>query len=166
LQCLHHRLLDEAVEHRRDAKRPSAARRLRYLHPPHRLRFVGAFKQLFPDRGPVFLQVMRQVIDTHAVNARCTLVAPYSRQCLPQILTLDNRFHRRSNHDRPAFDIGSRRARFGLLGGGAQGFTLRPGAQVQLDLILLPHGSREIAVLLAIPPFGPSADAPAYYALC
>ena len=83
---------------------------------------------------------------------------------LPKTVGSEGRL--RSNHDRPAFDIGSRRARFGLLGGGAQGFTLRPGAQVQLDLILLPHGSREIAVLLAIPPFGPSADAPAYYALC
>jgi hypothetical protein len=29
------------------------------------------------------------------------------------------------------------------LGGGVRGFTLRSGAQVQLDLILLPHGSRE-----------------------
>jgi hypothetical protein len=89
-----------------------------------------------------------------------------SRQCLPQVLTLDNRFHRRPNQDRPAFDVGSRRARFGLLDGGPWGFTPPPGVQVQLDLILLPHGSRKIAALLAIPPFGPSADAPAYYALC
>ena len=88
------------------------------------------------------------------------------RQRLLQIVSLDNRFHRRPNQDRPAFDIGSRRARFGLLDGGACGFTACPGAQVQLDLILLPHGSRESAALLAIPPFGPSADAPAYYALC
>jgi len=46
--------------------------------------------------------------------------------------------------------------------------TLRPGAQVQFDLILLPHGSREIAALLAssivrafsgaLPPIVPSAD--------
>ena len=44
--------------------------------------------------------------------------------------------------------------------------TRRPGAQVQLDLFLLPHGSREIAVLLAIPTFGPSVDCSTYYALC
>ena len=166
LQHLHDRLLDQAVEHRRDAERPSAARHLRYLHPPHRLRFVGALKQLRPDREPVLLQVARQVVDTRAVDARRTLVALHSRQCLLQVRTLDNRFHRRPNQGCPAFDLGSRRARFGLSGGGAQGFTLRPGAQVQLDLILLPHGSREIAALLAVPPFGPSADAPAYYALC
>ncbi|MGA8705717.1 MAG: hypothetical protein WB646_01885 [Steroidobacteraceae bacterium] len=108
----------------------------------------------------------RQVTDPHAVDARRPLVPLDLRQCLLQVRTLDNRFHRRSNQGRPAFDIGSRRARFGPLGGGAQGFTLRPDAQVQLDLILLPHGSREIAVLPAIPPFRPSADAPAYYALC
>jgi hypothetical protein len=35
------------------------------------------------------------------------------------------------------------------LGGGARGFTLCSGAQVQFDLILLPHGAREITALLA-----------------
>ena len=167
LQHLHHRLLDEAVEHRRNAERPRAARRLRYLHAPHRLRLVGAVKQLGPDRGPVLLQVGRQVIDGHAVDACRTFVALHLRQRLLQILTLDNRFHRRSR-DRRAFETGFRRARFGLSGGGASGFTLRSGAQVQLDLILLPHGSHEIAALLAtstvrafggsLPPTMPSAD--------
>jgi hypothetical protein len=32
--------------------------------------------------------------------------------------------------------------------------------------LLVPHGPDEIAVLLAIPPFRPSAGLPAYYALC
>ncbi|MGY4623878.1 hypothetical protein ACVWY3_001634 [Bradyrhizobium sp. USDA 4486] len=59
LQHLHHRLLDEAVEHRRDAERPQAARRLRYLHPPHRLWLIGAVKQLGADREPVLLQIGR-----------------------------------------------------------------------------------------------------------
>src|SRR5215831_9931576 len=167
LQHLHHRLLDEAVEHRRDAERPHAARRLRYLHPPHRLRLVGALKQLSPDRGPVLLQVGRQGIDAHSVDSRRALVALHLRQRFPQVLTLDNCFHRRSG-DRRAFKTGFRRACFGLLGGDVRGFTLRSGAQVQLDLILLPHGSREIAALLATstvrafggapPPTMPSAD--------
>jgi hypothetical protein len=106
------------------------------------------------------------------------------QRCL-QILTFDHCFHRRS-HDRRAFETGFRRAcfglsggsasgftlrpgaRFGLSGGSASGFTLRPGAQVQLDLILLPHGLHEIAALLAsssvrafggtLPPTMPSAD--------
>src|SRR5665213_427145 len=167
LQHLHYRLLDQAVEHRRNAEQPHAARRLRYLYAPHRLRLVGAVKQLRPDRRPVLFQVVRQVIDTHAVDARRTFVAPYLRQRLLQVLTLENCFHRRPC-DRRAFETGFRRARFGLSGGGASGFTLRPGAQVQFDLILLPHGSHEIAALIAsstvrafggaLPPTTPSAD--------
>ena len=61
----------------------SAARRLRYLDPPHRLRLVGAVKQLSPDRGPVLLQVGRQLVDGHPVDARRALVAPDLRQRLP-----------------------------------------------------------------------------------
>jgi hypothetical protein len=45
------------------------------------------------------------------------------------------------------FKTGLRRAGFGLSNGGALGFTLRSGARVQLDLILLPRGSREIDTL-------------------
>src|ERR1700736_2183844 len=115
----------------------------------------------------MLLQVGRQVIDTHAVDPCRTFVALHLRQRCLQILTFDNVFHRRSR-DRRAFETGFRRARFGLSAGGAWGFTLRAGAQVQLDLILLPHGSREIAALLAsstvrafggaLPPTMPSAD--------
>jgi site-specific DNA recombinase len=93
LQHLHHRLLDEAVEHRRNAERPQAARRLRYLHPPHRLWLVSALKQLSPDRGPVLLQIRRQVLEGHPIDARGALVGLHSCQCPPQIVTLDNRFH-------------------------------------------------------------------------
>src|ERR1700730_12914898 len=45
---------------------------------------------------------------------------------------------------RRAFETGPRRACFDLSNGGALGFTLRSGARVQLDLILLPHDSREM----------------------
>src|ERR1700676_3099362 len=45
---------------------------------------------------------------------------------------------------RRAFETGLRRACFDLSDGGALGFTLRSGARVQLDLILLPHDSREM----------------------
>ena len=113
----------------------------------------------------MLLQVGRQVIDTHAVDPCRTFVALHLRQRCLQILTLDNVFHRRSR-DRRAFETGFRRACFSLLGGGASGFTLRPGAQVQLDLIFLLHGLHEITALLASPAFRPSAAAAAYYALC
>src|SRR5216684_2283248 len=165
LQHLHHRLLDEAVEHRRNAERPFAARCLRYLHSPYRLRLVSAVEQLRPDRGPVLLQIGRQVLEGHPVDAWSALVGLHSYQCLPQIPTLDYRFHGRPNR-RLAFDIGSRRAGFGLLGGGASGFTRRPGAQVQLDLILLPHGPARSPLYLPLPPFRPSSGCPGYYALC
>src|ERR1700692_3276705 len=109
LQHLHHRLLDEAVEHRRNAERPHAARCLRYLNPPHRLWLVGALKQLSPDREPVLLQVSRQVVDAHTIDASRTLVALQPRQRFLQILTLDDCFHRRSR-DRRAFATVSPRA--------------------------------------------------------
>jgi hypothetical protein len=45
---------------------------------------------------------------------------------------------------RRAFETELRRVCFDLSDGGALGFTLGSGARVQLDLILLPHDSREI----------------------
>lgn len=96
-----------------------------------------------------------------------TFVALHLRQRCLQILTFDHCFHRRSR-DRRAFETGFRRACFRLLSGGASGFTLRSGAQVQFDLILLPHGLHEIVALLAsssvqafdgaLPSTMPSAD--------
>jgi hypothetical protein len=126
------------------------ARRLRYLHPPYRLRLVGARKQLHPDHGPVLFQIGRQVLKAHRIDASSALVGLYSCQCTSQVITLHNRFHGRPL-GRPAFELGFRRAGFGLLGSGAQGFTRCSGAQVQLDLIILPHDPFEIAVLLATP---------------
>ena len=73
----------------RNAKRTFATRRLRYLDPPYRLWLVGAFKQLDPNRGPVFLQVRGQFVDAHAVNTRCSLVALDLLQRSPQIPTAD-----------------------------------------------------------------------------
>src|SRR5579863_3184936 len=148
LQHLHRRLLDKAVEHRGYPQRPCAAGCLRYLHPSHRLWLIAAIKQLAPDRGPVLLQVGHQVLDTHPVEAGRPLVALYSLQCLPQVLTLDNRFHGRPSCRR-AFDVGSRRAGFSLSGGGASGFTRCAAARAQLSLCLLLHRLREIAALLA-----------------
>jgi len=48
----------------------------------------------------------------------------------------------------------------------AAGFTRRSGLQGDLQLSFLPHGPREFADLLAIPPFGPSPVRSGYYALC
>jgi len=147
--------------------KPHAARCLRYLHPPHRLRLVSAVKQPGSDREPVLFQVGRQLADSHPVGACRTLVALHLRQRFLQVLTLENCFHRRPR-GRRAFEAGSRRAGFSPLGGGASGFTRRVAAQVQCLLCLLLHGLHEIAALLttstvqafggALPPTTPSAD--------
>src|SRR5262249_23255413 len=119
-----------------------------------------------PDRGPVLLQVGRELDDGHAIDARRALVALDLLQRLQQIATLDNSFHRQPR-GRRAFEAGFRRADFGLLGGGIAGFSRRSGSQVQLHLILLQHRSaRELPLYWPLPPFGPSADRSTYYALC
>jgi hypothetical protein len=51
----------------------------------------------------VLLQVGRQLADAHAVDARRALVAPDLLQRFPQIVTLDNSFHRRPT-SRRAFE--------------------------------------------------------------
>ena len=114
----------------------------------HRLRLKVALKQLNPDRGPVLLQVGSEFADGHAIDARRPLVALDLLQRSPQIVTLDNSFHRRPA-SRQAFEAGFRRIGFGLLGCGAWGFTPCSGAQVQHHLIVLPIHPREIAALLA-----------------
>ena len=61
LQHLHHRLLDESIQHRRDAKLSHPSVRLRDFHPPHRLRLIGPAQQLFPDGWPVLFQKLWQL---------------------------------------------------------------------------------------------------------
>jgi len=85
---------------------------------------------------------------------------------LLQILTPDHCFHRRSR-DRRVFETGFRRARFGRSNNGPRGFTPRSGAQVQLKLILLPHGSREKGRSTGrFHRSGLRRRAAAYYAVC
>jgi hypothetical protein len=60
LQNLKHRLLDESIQHCRHAElsHPTTIR-LVDLYSPDRLRPVGPTQQLFPNRWPVLLQVIR-----------------------------------------------------------------------------------------------------------
>ena len=76
LQHLHHRLLDESIQHRRNAKLAHPSVRLRDFHPLHRLRLIGPAQQLFPDGWPVLFQVLRQFLDGHPVHARRFLCWP------------------------------------------------------------------------------------------
>jgi site-specific DNA recombinase len=48
LQNLPHRLLDQTIQHRRDAKLSHPAVRLRDFHSPYRLWLLASTQQLFP----------------------------------------------------------------------------------------------------------------------
>src|SRR5690606_9413782 len=60
---------------------------------PHRTRLVAPREQLLADRAPVFVEVRRQFIHRHAVDARTALVAPHAPECLCGIRALDHPFH-------------------------------------------------------------------------
>ena len=81
-------LLDQAVQHRRDAKLSHPAGRLGDFHPSHRLRFVGPVQQLFPDSWPMLFQVVGGFADSHPVNSRAPFVALDLPQCCLQVLSL------------------------------------------------------------------------------
>src|SRR5258706_6491429 len=93
LQTLHHRLLDQSIQHRWDAKLSHPAVRLRDFHPSHRLWFVGPAYQLFPYHEPVLLQVVRELSDFHAVDSRTSFVRFDSLVSLPAVFPLADFFH-------------------------------------------------------------------------
>src|SRR6266851_5513575 len=78
LQRLHHRLLNESIQHRRNAQLAHPAVRLRDSHPFYRLWCVGSVEELFPDGWPVLFQVSRQFLDGHPVDAWTAFVGLHS----------------------------------------------------------------------------------------
>src|SRR5438477_11823573 len=93
LQNLHHRLLDEAIQHRRDAKLSHPAVWLGDFHPPHRLRFVGPVQQLFSDRWPVLSQIVSELVHGDSVHSRTTFITFHLSQCFLQVLSLTYFLH-------------------------------------------------------------------------
>jgi hypothetical protein len=75
-----------------DAKLSHPAVRLRDFHPSHRLWLVGPAQQLFPYRGPVLLQVARELSDFHAVDPRTSFVRLDSLVSLPAVSPLADFF--------------------------------------------------------------------------
>ncbi len=59
LQDLQRRLLYESIDHRWDSEFPLPPVRLVDLDSPDRLRSIGPTQQLFPNRRPVLLQIVR-----------------------------------------------------------------------------------------------------------
>ena len=82
----------------------------------------------------------------------CYLNSP---KCLPQVAGLQHFFHCRPG--RRAFCIGSCHADFDFFATSASGFTSVPLAKGRLQPTVPPHCPDEFAVLVILPPFGPSS---------
>src|SRR5207245_2417681 len=63
------------------------------FHSINRLGFVGSTQQLFPDLGPVLLQVVRKFLHGHAVDSRASFITLDSRQCLLTVFCLADFLH-------------------------------------------------------------------------
>jgi len=155
LQHLQDGLLDEPVEHGRDAQLPHSAPALRDLLPTHRRRPVASPEQFAPDSLPVLPQVRQQVIHTHPVDARTALVLPHALQRHLQVAALDHPLHQlhRAAASRALVSL---RPRHGFTAPPyVRGFT--PILRQQLHLHgLLVHGHSETQrrfALLSVRPF-------------
>src|SRR3974390_2470333 len=93
LQNLHHRLLDETIQHRRDAKLSHPAVWFGDFHPPHRFRFVGPIEQLFSDHWPVLFQVVSELVHGNPVHSRTTFITFHLLQCFLQVHSLTYFLH-------------------------------------------------------------------------
>src|SRR5207253_10296208 len=105
-------LLDQSIAHRWDAKLAHPHVGLRDFHPSLRLWLVGPTQQLLPYRGPVLLQVARELSDFHAVDPRTSLVRFDSLVSRPAVFPLADFFHQRFVASW-TFGFAFRRERFG-----------------------------------------------------
>ncbi len=93
LQNLHHRLLDQPIQHRRDAKLSHPSVRLGDFHPPHRFRLVSPVQQLYPDGWPMLFQIGRDSADGHPIDACTTFIRLDSPHCFFQVFSLTYFLH-------------------------------------------------------------------------
>ncbi|MNC15113.1 hypothetical protein D3C75_629150 [compost metagenome] len=93
LQFLHHRLLDKAIDYRRDTQQAFAAAGFRDAHSSHRGWAVTAGQQLRFQFRPVVFQVVRQLACAHAVTSRRTFIGFHSFQGLLEIDGFTDGFH-------------------------------------------------------------------------
>jgi hypothetical protein len=93
LQDLQPDLLDEAVEHRRDAELALASAGLGDHHSSHRARLVAAREEVLTDREPVLTQEVGKLLDRHPVDAGAALVLPNSFQRGLQVPALARQLH-------------------------------------------------------------------------
>ena len=150
LQNLHNRLLDQPIQHGRDAKLSHPTIRLGDFHPPYRLRFVDSVQQLFADFWPVLFQIVAQLTNSHPVGFGTTFIALYLPQCFLQVFSLTYFLHQ-SIWISWAFGTMGHQWRFSLSPLRSAGFTRQCGRKVQFGLDMLLLVALEIHVVLATP---------------
>ena len=139
-----------SIQHRWNAELSHPSVRLRDFYPSDRLRLVGPVQQLFPDGWPVLLQVVRELINGHAIDSPTTSIGLHLPQCFLQVVSLTYFLHQLIRAGW-AFGAMHRLERFGLFPSCFPGFTRRLGMEVQFPLDILPPVAPEIHVLLASP---------------
>ena len=100
-------------------------------------------------RRPVRLQIVRQLVDGHAIDARATLVRLDAAKRFLQILSLTHHLHQRGRRRRWAFGLAFRHDRFGTLTSGSRGSFCVRRVEGQLKLFGQPLSVHESYVLIA-----------------
>ena len=90
LQHLQDRLLDESIEHARNAEHAHPAPALLDLPTQHRLRLVGSGQKLRRNPFPVRRQVRRQLLYAHPIQAGSASVLHDSLQRRSGVARLDH----------------------------------------------------------------------------
>ena len=93
MQHLQQALLDEPVQHRREAECPRTPAGLLDLLPLHRLRLIGPREQLLPEPFPVRCQMRRQVVHGHPVHPGTALVLLHPLQRRERVGAFDHPLH-------------------------------------------------------------------------
>ena len=135
LQHIQNELLDKAIEHRRDAKLAHPAVLLRYLVLAHRRRLIRPLKKLLAQLLPVRLQMRRQLVHRHPVDAGTALVLLHSRVRRLGVVATDHLFHEAVRSR--AFVSTRRRRRFAA-SLCSRGCTPTPQREPQLPGLLAP----------------------------
>jgi hypothetical protein len=86
-------LLDEPIEHGRDAQQPHPAVRFLKLDAQNNARLVAARGQWLANPLPVVAQVCGELLHRPAISPRTALVPPHAFQGAPQIPCLDHPLH-------------------------------------------------------------------------
>ena len=163
MQDLQQGLLDEPVEHRRDAELALAPAGLWNRHPSHRLRLIAPREEFLAQPRPVHAQVGGQLFDRHPIDAGLTRILPNTLQCGPKVRAFA----------RPLHQVAGSRALVSTASRGRFHTQARP---LQLHCAgrlcartwvrLLWHGVPEARGRLALPIVRPFAAWRGYYGLC